>query len=145
MCARIVDASRLELNDVRAITIQNGFRTRRRPADAWILGAFIFVLSVALTATIPALTMAGRALQIDGPKSSEKAQHTDHRTAVRYRSLVARILEPIPTDGHDGLAAPLASLALSFVDIQESARTFDFAARILERGFSARAPPARLA
>ena len=132
------------MKDSYAIASQNGFRPRRKPADAWLVGAFIFVLSVALTATFPGLTIAGRALQIDGSKSSQKAQDTDHRTAIRYRSLAARILEPTPGGGHDFLAAPLVSVPISFVSTNVSARTFDFAARIQWRGFSARAPPARL-
>lgn len=133
------------MKDSRAIAVQNGFRPRRRPSDAWLFGALIFVLSIALTATIPGLTVAGSALVIDGSKSSQKAQDTDHRTGIRYRSLVDRILEPAPTGGHDLLAAPLVSVPFSFVSTNVSPRTFDLAAHIQERGFSARAPPARLA
>ncbi len=132
------------MKDSSAIAVQKGFRPRRKPADAWLFGAFIFVLSVALTATIPGLTIEGRSPQIDGSKSSQKAQDTDHRTGIRYRSLVARSLEPTPTGGHDFLAAPLVSVPLSFVSTNVSARIFDFAVRIQWRGFSARAPPARL-
>ena len=134
---------RSELKDSRAIAMQNGFRPRRRPAEAWLFGALIFVLSVALTATIPGLSVAGSALEIDGSKSSQKAQDTDHRTGIRYRSLVDRILEPAPTGGHDALEAPLASVPATFVFRNVSARKFGLAARLQQRGFSARAPPAR--
>jgi hypothetical protein len=108
-------------------------------SDSWLIGAFLVLFGVAVSAALPQITGAVRTAIADAAKSSatDKAQ----RPGIRQHFAGLRIVLPKLAGGHDFV--PTAAPVLAFVAVNNRmfARPADLAARAQQRGFSARAPP----
>jgi hypothetical protein len=115
-------------------------RSARVRPDSWLVGAFLVLFGVAVSAALPQITGAIRTAVADAAKSgaTERAQ----RPTVRLHFVGVRLLQPKVPGGHDFVPATIAPVAVVAVNDRIFARPADLAARAQERGFSARAPPA---
>jgi hypothetical protein len=129
------------LTDTAATAPNDALRDARVRPDSWLIGAFLVLFGVAVSAALPQITGAVRTAIADAAKSSatDKAQ----RPGIRQHFAGLRIVLPKLSGGHDFV--PTAAPVLVFVAVNNRifARPADLAARAQERGFSARAPPFR--
>jgi len=128
------------LKDPTANTPKDASLDTRVRSDSWLIGAFLVLFGVAVSAALPQITGAVRTAIADAAKSSatDKAQ----RPAIRQHFAGLRVVLPKFSGGHD--LAPATARVTAFVAANNRifARPTDLAARAQERGFSARAPPA---
>ena len=113
----------------------------REPADSWLLGALLVFFSVAVAAALPPITASIRTAMADAAKGTQGKTDVGHRDTVRAQLHAARAALANAASGSDFLpeTAPVAPAPIAGADVFD--RPFDFAQRIEERGFSARAPP----
>jgi hypothetical protein len=127
------------LTDTAATTPNDVLRDVRVRPDTWLVGAFLVLFSVAVSAALPQITGAVRTAVADAAKSgpADRAQ----RPAIRQHFEGLRVVLPNFSGGHDFV--PTAAPFVAFVAVNDRifARPADLAARAQERGFSARAPP----
>jgi hypothetical protein len=115
-------------------------RAERARPEPWLVGAFLVLFGVAVSAAMPQIAGAVRLAVANAAKTgtADSAQ----RPSIRLHVLVVKAVEPKVPGGHDVAFAALSA----FADAPSSDRFFvrpvDAAARIRSHGFSARAPPA---
>jgi hypothetical protein len=128
------------LKEPAATTSTDALRHARVRTDSWLVGAFLVLFGVAVSAAMPQISGAVRTAVADAAKSgaTERAQ----RPTVRLHFVGVRALQPKLPGGHDFVPATVPSVAIVAVNDRIFARPADLAARAAERGFSARAPPA---
>lgn len=129
------------MKDPAANNVSDPLRTARVRPDSWLVGAFLVLLGVAVSAALPQISGAVRTAVADAASNgaSESAQRP---TAVRWHFTGVRALQPKVPGGPDYVPAAAPSVAVAAVNDRVFARPTDLAARAQERGFSARAPPA---
>lgn len=127
------------MKDPTANTPKDVSLDARVRSDSWLIGAFLVLFGVAVSAALPQITGAVRTAIADAAKSNatDKAQ----RPVVRQHFAGLRVVLPKFSGGHD--LAPTTAPVTAFVAVNNRvfARPTDLAARAQERGFSARAPP----
>jgi len=128
------------LKEPAADTATDDLRSARVRPDSWLVGAFLVLFGVAVSAALPQITGAIRTAVADAAKSgtAERAQ----RPTVRLHFIGVRVVQPKVPGGHDFVPATIPSVAIVAVNDRIFSRPSDLAARVQERGFSARAPPA---
>jgi len=128
------------LKEPAATILTDALRSARVRPDSWLVGAFLVLFGVAVSAAVPQITGAVRTAVADAAKSgtTERAQ----RPTVRLHFIGVRALQPKLLGGHDFVPATASSVAIVAVNDRIFARPTDLAARAAERGFRARAPPA---
>jgi hypothetical protein len=127
------------LKDPAANAPKDALLDTRARTDSWLIGAFLVLFGVAVSAALPQITGAVRTAVADAAKSgaTDKAQ----RPAVRLHFAGLRIVLPNLSGGHDFVPTAVPVVAFVAVNNRIFARPTDLAARAQERGFSARAPP----
>jgi hypothetical protein len=127
------------LKEPAANSLTDALRSARVRPDSWLVGAFLVLLGVAVSAALPQISGAVRTVVADAAKSgtAERAQ----RPTVRLHFIGVRAVQPKVPAGHDFVPATIPSVAIVAVNDRIFARPTDLAARAQERGFSARAPP----
>jgi hypothetical protein len=127
------------LKDPAANMPKDALLDTRVRSDSWLIGAFLVLFGVAVSAALPQITGAVRTAIADAAKSSatDKAQ----RPGIRQHFAGLRVVLPTFSGGHD--VVPAAAPVEAFVAVSNRifARPADLAARAQQRGFSARAPP----
>lgn len=131
--------SEFALKEPAANTLTDALRSVRVRPDSWLVGAFLVLLGVAVSAALPQISGAVRSVVADAAKSGtvERAQ----RPVVRLQFIGVRLVQPKAPAGHDFVPSVVPLVAVAAVDDRISARLTDLAARVQERGFRARAPP----
>jgi hypothetical protein len=127
------------LKDPASNAPNDALRDARVRPDSWLVGAFLVLFSVAVSAALPQITGAVRTAVADAAKSgaTDKAQ----RPAIRQHFVGLRVVLPNFSGGQDFV--PTAAPFVAFVASNNRifARPADLAAHAQQRGFSARAPP----
>jgi hypothetical protein len=115
-------------------------RMRMRP-DSWLVGAFLVLFGVAISAAIPQISAAVRSAVADAAKNGPGADAA-HRPGLRIRLLAVRLVEPKTPGNLDGfvphsifafVAVPQAALPATALDVAQQIRAL---------GINVRAPPA---
>ncbi|MBL8782225.1 MAG: hypothetical protein JNL06_14910 [Alphaproteobacteria bacterium] len=127
------------MKDPAANPPKDALRDARVRPDSWLIGAFLVLFGVAVSASLPQITGAVRTAVADAAKSgaTDKAQ----RPTIRQHLAGLRVVLPKLFGGHDFVPTAAPSVAFVAVNNRVFARPTDLAARAQERGFSARAPP----
>ena len=120
-------------------SLTDALRSARVRPDSWLVGAFLVLIGVAISAALPQISGAVRTVVADAAKSgtAERVQ----RPSIRLHLVGVRVAQPKVPAGHDFVPAAVPSVAIVAVNDRIFARPTDLAARVQERGFSARAPP----
>lgn len=136
-------ASGVRVED-RAAIARDDVRAQRARPDSWLVGAFLVLFGVAVSAAMPQIAGAVRLAIANSSKTGGTAD-TAQRPSIRLHILAVKAVEPKLSGGQD-VSYPLAS-AWIFAPSRNriSLQPVDLAARIQQRGFSARAPPAHVA
>jgi hypothetical protein len=124
----------------RAPIAQVQLRVERGRPDSWLVGAFLVLFGVAVSAAIPQIAGAVRLAVANASKAGPT--HTAQRPTVRLHVLLVKATEPKLPGGHDLVFVALPAFFAALSSDRVLARPIDMAARIRSHGFSARAPPA---
>ncbi len=126
------------MKEPAANSLTDALRSARVP-DSWLVGAFLVLLGVAVSAALPQISGAVRSVVADAAKSGtvERAQ----RPTVRLHLVGVRLVQPKVPAGHEFVPTAVPSVAIVAVNDRILTRPTDLAARAQERGFNARAPP----
>jgi len=109
-----------------------------RGPDAWFVGAFLVLFGAAIAAAMPAIAGAVRTAVADGVHGKTD---TAQRVVVRARFTAVRLVEPKAPSSHDLLEPPEVVAPTVPGAVSLSSYPQDTRARVLERGYHARAPP----
>lgn len=122
-----------------ADTIADALRGSGARPDSWLVGAFLVLFSVAVSAALPQITGAVRTAVADAAKNgtAERAQ----RPTIRLFVAGVRAVLPTLPAGHDVVPVFASLPAVPLAGERVFVRPSDLAARVQERGFRARAPP----
>lgn len=129
------------MKDTTASTVTDALRSARVRLDSWLVGAFLVLFGVAVSAAMPPISSAVSAAVADATKNG--ATEPAQRPGVRLHFVGVRALLPNVPSGPDFVPAAPPSAAVVAVNDRIFARPTDLAARVQERGFRARAPPLR--
>lgn len=108
--------------------------------ESWLVGAFLFLFSVAITAAMPQISGAVRSAVADAAKNAPGAEAAQ-RPTVRLRLLAVRLVEP-KAAGDDVIVPEGAFAYAALQSAPRFAASIDLARQIRARGINARAPPA---
>lgn len=128
------------MKDSAASAAKDALLDMRVRTDSWLVGAFLVLFGVAVSAALPQIASAVRIAVADAAKSSaaDKAQ----RPAIRQHFAGLRVVLPKLSSGQDFVPTTAPVVAFVAANNRVFARPTDLAARAQELGFSARAPPA---
>ena len=113
-----------------------------RGPEAWLIGAFLVFFSVAVAAAMPAIAAAARTAAADaGAGASNEALKV--RVVLRVEARSVRFA--LPQLGGDVGIAPTSAASYPVSIVQTAVTLHGQDARLRQRGFNARAPPADFA
>jgi hypothetical protein len=124
----------------RAPTFEDDQRAERARPDSWLVGAFLLLFGVAVSAAMPQIAGAVRLAIANASKAG--TAETAQRPSVRLHVLVVKAVQPKVPAGKDISDPPAIGFFVAPSNERLSSSPLDLAARIAQRGFTARAPPA---
>lgn len=124
------------LDKPTATTRQDAHIERVRP-DSWLVGAFLVLFGVAVSAAMPQIAGAVRLAVASKAGTADTAQ----RPSIRVHVLLVKAVQPQVPGGQDLSYPPASTSLFAPPDERLSSSPLDLAARIAQRGYSARAPP----
>jgi hypothetical protein len=113
---------------------------KARP-ESWLVGAFLVLFGVAISAAMPQISAAVRGAVADAAKNGQGADQAQ-RPGIRFRLLAVRFVEPKASGAHDDFIPAHSSSSAVSEPASRLAPAFDLARHIRARGINVRAPPA---
>lgn len=112
--------------------------------DSWLVGAFLVLFGVAISAAMPQISAAVRGAVADAAKNGQGADAAQ-RPALRIRLLAVRLVEPKTPGGFDAFVPQSTFASVAAPQAALPTTTHDLAQQIRARGINVRAPPAHRA
>ena len=131
------------LKDPAASSLTVTLQITRVRADSWVVGAFLVLVGVAVSAAAPQILSAVRLAVAQAADAGSTPRETVQRPQVRVSLSRIHLVEPTAPNGHDVLAGRALAAAPGALGDKVYVRSIDHAAQIARLGFSARAPPSR--